>query len=43
MKNTTRIQYEIHTTRKMQHKLVVLGAGLESLRRSPRLGAKRYY
>ena len=31
---TTQIQHEIHTTRKIQHEVSVLGAGLEALRRS---------
>ena len=34
--NTTGIQHKIHTIQKMQHKVGILGAALEALRRSPR-------
>ena len=33
---TTHIQHKINTTRKIQHKMGVLGAGLEALCRYPR-------
>ena len=32
---TTHIQQKIHTTQKIQHKVGILGADLEALRRSP--------
>ena len=34
--NTTRIQHEMYTAQKIQHKVCVLGADLEALRPSPR-------
>ena len=37
------IQREMYTTRKIQHKVVVLGAGLEVLRRPLCYGAKIHY
>ena len=40
---TTHIQHEIHTIQKIQHKVSLLGAGLEVLFCSPCQGAKRRY
>ena len=38
---TIRMQHKIYTTQKIQHKVGILCASLETLRRSPRSGAKR--